>query len=217
MRILLLLPLVLTSGCSWLFGDTFHNRALDYRQAEEAAVTRTPEGVELQTYDRYPVPEARPGDDLGDEFRVPVPVALELAEAADEQATSLSEYRSFELNPRIDRDGAGTEILTLDASFAVAWAKVADALTASPIDVSDLNRSLAVYYLDLPNPEAENDDRSWWGRFWGKEIAPTITFELRMIRSGSGVYLTLLRDSDTLAAADLTHRVLTDIYDPLVK
>ncbi len=217
MRTFLLLPLVFISGCSWIFGDTFHNRALDYRQAEEAAATRLPDGINLSTYDRYPIPDEGKDGDLGEEFRVPVPVALELAEAADEQATTLSEYRSFALNPRLDRDGAGTEILSLDSSFAVSWARVADALTASSLKVSDLNRSLSVYYLDLPNPEAENDERSWWGKLWGKRIEPEVTYELRMVRSGNGVYLTLLQDADTLADAGLTRTVLKEIYDQLVK
>ena len=217
MRILLLLPLAALSGCSWLFGDTFHNRALDYRQAEEAPATQLPEGVTLSTYDRYPVPEARGEADLGEKFTIPVPRPLLVDETEPEQTTTLSEYRSFALNPRLEKDGAGTEILRLDSAFAVSWAKVADAITATELKVSVLNRSLGIYYLELPNPEAAADERSWWGRLWGDRIDPTVTYELRMIRAGNGVYLSLLRDSDNLADPGLTHQVLTEIHTQLTK
>ena len=212
MRILLLSVLVLLSGCSWLFGE---NRAMLYLSASEAEATRTPEGVTLNTYDRFPVPDIAEGDTVTGEFDVPVPNALVVADRDSEPAT-LSDYRQ-ELNPRFVRDGAGTYTLQLDARFALAWARVADALTSTDLTITDLNRSVGIYFLELPNPEAENDDRSWWGRLWGDRIEPVLPYQLKMIEAGDGVYLTLLQDTETLAGEGETRQVLEQVKRQLEK
>lgn len=212
MRILLLSVLVLLSGCSWLFGE---NRAMLYLSASEAEATRTPEGVTLNTYDRFPVPEIAEGETVTGEFEVPVPNALVVADRDSEPAT-LSDYRQ-ELNPRFVRDGAGTDTLQLDARFALAWARVADALTATDLTITDLNRSVGIYFLELPNPEAENDDRSWWGRLWGDRIEAVLPYQLKMIEAGEGVYLTLLQDTETLAGPEETRQVLEQVKRQLEK
>jgi len=213
MRILIISALaVLSTGCSWILGD---NQALSYLSAEEAAETRVPEGMTLNTYDRFPVPELEGNPGPGDEFRIPVPDALALTEQPSEP-TSLSDFKR-ELNPRFVRDGAGTLTLLIDARFALAWARVADALTATDVRMTDLNRSIGTYFLELPNPAAAEDDRSWWGRLWGEKIDPVLPYQLKMVEAGEGVYLTLLADAETLAAEDLTRDLLSQVKNQIEK
>lgn len=220
MRLLLILPLAALSGCSWMFGDTFDNRALDYLEAQESPATKVPADITLNTYDRYPIPELT-GDQLAgtsgklpEKFVTPVPDAI-VIDASDDGVTSLREFQSYALNPRLEKDGAGTQVLRLDAEFAISWAKVADAVAATDLKLTDLNRSLGIYFLELANPEAANDDRGWWTKLWSDPIEPTLTYELKMVSAGDGVYLSLLSDSETLADADTTRTVLTQVLNKL--
>lgn len=216
MRLLCILPLAALSGCSWMFGDTFDNRALDYLEAQESPATQVPVDIILNTYDRYPVPDIDGGKGLADEFVIPVPDPI-VIDKTDNGSTSLSEYQSYVLNPRIEKDGAGTEVLRLDTEFAVSWAKVADAVAATDLEMTDLNRSLGIYFLELPNPEAANDDRSWWAKLWSDPVEPTLTYELKMVSAGDGVYLSLLQDAETLADAGTTRSVLTQVVNQLTQ
>lgn len=216
MRLLCILPLAALSGCSWMFGDTFDNRALDYLDAQESPATQMPVGITLSTYDRYPVPDIEGGEGLADEFVIPVPDPI-VIDKTDNGSTSLSEYQSYALNPRIEKDGAGTEVLRLDTEFAISWAKVADAVAATDLEMTDLNRSLGIYFLELPNPEAASDDRSWWAKLWNDPVEPTLTYELKMASAGDGVYLSLLQDAETLADAGTTRSVLTQVVNQLTQ
>ena len=213
MRFFLPFLLLTLSGCSYLFP----NESLKYLETGESSPTRLPAGVALDTEDRYPVPAAVSNDPLPEKFIAPTPDRLPENLDDDERVTSLSEFQSYDTNPRIERDGSGTEILRLSTPFAVSWARVTEALGASDIILSDLNRSIGTYYVDLPNPEAQEDTRSWWKKLWSEPPAPVATFLLKMNRAGDGVYLSLLNDPETLADEDLTHRVLTELKQQLSK
>jgi outer membrane protein assembly factor BamC len=211
MRLILLAGLaVLSTGCSWILGD---NQALSYLDVQESAETQVPEGITLNTYDRFPVPEVEGDTGPGEDFITPVPERLTVAREESEP-TSLSDFKRT-LNPRFVRDGAGTLTLQVDARFALAWSRVADALAATDIRLTDLNRSIGTYFLELPNPEAEADDRSWWGRLWGDRIEPVLGYQLKMIEAGEGVYLTLQQDAETLAEEALTRSVLDQVKQQL--
>lgn len=213
MRLFIITLLILLSGCSTFFPDS----SLDYLEAQESPETQTPEGITLLTQDRYPIPEVVGQENLSEEFVVPVPDPLVVESSDQDKVASLSDFRSFEINPRLEKDGAGTEILRLSTNFAVSWAKVTEALTASKIRVSDLNRSIGIYYLDLPNPEAINDQRSWWSKLWTSPPELAVTYLLKMNRAGDGVYLSLLKDSESLAEESLTHDVLETLRQQLAQ
>ena len=213
MRLILLSALaVLSTGCSWILGD---NQALSYLDAQEAAETQVPEGMTLDTYDRFPVPELEGNPGPGEEFKIPVPAPLTVARD-DTEPTSLSDFKR-ELNPRFVRDGAGTLTLQINARFALAWSRVADALAVTDVKLTDLNRSIGTYFLELPNPAAEEDERSWWGRLWGEKIEEVLPYQLKMIEAGDGVYLTLQEDAETLAEDSLTRDLLTQVKLQLEK
>lgn len=212
MRIFLLVGVALLSGCSW-FG--VRDRAMDYLQAEEGVATRT-DGRQLPLADRYPIPPLAEAPVRPTRFSVPAPQPLTEADINEDTVASLSDYRSEALNPRLEKDGAGTQILRLDGGFAAAWARVTDAVAASSLKLTDLNRSTGTWYLEMEEavPEAE---RGWWSRLWGSNKTATRTYLLKMSRARLGVYLSLLTDADTLASEELTAAVLNEIKTQLDK
>lgn len=213
MRILTLAVMVLLSGCS-LFGDRFRDRSLDYLNADEQPVTQTPEGVALTTVDRYVIPPLSVIPAKPTAFVTPSPEPL-LDDAAETTA-SLNDFRQELLNPRFELDGAGTQILRLDGGFANAWSKVTDALAASSLKLTDLNRSTGTYYLEMTRDVAR-EHRSWWSRLWGTGETVTEQYLLKMNRARLGVYLSLLTDNDTLADTALTETVLREVKAQLEK
>ncbi|MCD8521234.1 MAG: outer membrane protein assembly factor BamC [Saccharospirillaceae bacterium] len=216
MRILLLPAVAMLSGCSWMFGDTFRDRAMDYLEAEEQAPTRTEQDIRLLTSDAYAIPVTPVTPVKPSGFETPQPQRFIAEDDDTDSVASLSEYRSEALNPRLEKDGAGTLILRLDGGFAGAWASVTEALSASALKLTDLNRSTGTFYLEM---QTRNDAEqlSWWDRFWGKDNSVTETYLLKMNRARQGVYLSLLTDADNLAGEALTADVLNEIKAQLEK
>jgi len=206
----------LLSGCS-LFGDTFDDRAENYLTTEELPVIQlADDSPELAFRDANVIPELPVEPQQPESFETPRPLVF-VAQVNDETVvTSLAQYRSEALNPRLDKDGAGTEILRLDLGFAASWAAVTEAIAASDLKLTDLNRSTGTYYLELNKTEVV-DERSWWDKLWGEELVITATYLLKMNRSRQGVYLSLLTDADNLAEAEQTSRVLAEIENQLTQ
>ena len=111
----------LVSGCS-LFGDTFDDRAENYLTTEELPVIQlADDSPELAFRDANVIPELPVEPQQPESFETPRPLVF-VAQVNDEAVvTSLAQYRSEALNPRLDKDGAGTEILRLDLGFAASW------------------------------------------------------------------------------------------------
>lgn len=199
---------ILLTGCSWL---GFDDIADDYLTQETYPIINNPEGEPpLPFRDANPIPPLAVVPERPDKFQTPRPLALVEVEQDDVGVTSLAQYRSESLNPRLDVDGAGTQILRLDLGFAASWAAVTEALSASDLKLIDLNRSTGTYFLEVEKRDVE-DDRSWWDKLWGEELITTATYLLKMNRSRQGVYLSLLTDADTLAESDVTEAVLKSI------
>jgi len=206
----------LISGCS-LFGSTFDDRAEYYLTAEPLPVIQLAEdSPELEFRDANVIPQLPLTSEKPEKFEVPRPLTFIANDNDDTVVTSLAQYRSEALNPRLDKDGAGTEILRLDLGFAASWAAVTEALATSALKLTDLNRSTGTYYLEL-DKETVVDERSWWDKLWGEELVTTATYLLKMNRSRQGVYLSLLTDADNLAEATQTRRVLHEVEAQLVK
>lgn len=217
----------LLSGCSFLFGDTFHDRADDYLHVEAVPATQFPDGVEPPIRDAHVIPPlpagvsaesvqlAQHSDEEEDEgFQAPRPQPFIAAEEEPEHSTSLNDFRTQVLNPRLDSDGAGTRILRLDLGFAASWAAVSEAIAGSTLKLSDLNRSTGTFYLEVKNAEPV-EEKGWWASLWADEPEPAKTYLLKMNRARQGVYLSLLTDADNLADEALTERVLSEIEHQL--
>ena len=222
-RSVFLLLVISLSGCTAIFGDTFHDRAQDYLGAETKDRMQPVEGQEdLPIQDLYIIPEVTMTtasaivlDEDGD-FVVPGPKALVLVD--DEESMSLVESQGTALNPRLERDGAGTQVLRLNGHFAFAWTAVAEALAVSDYTLTDLNRSTGTYYITIYDPLAERPEKSFWQ--WltnSNELGVEVDYLLRMNRSRLGVYLSLQKDTENLADDALAVSFLTDLQKLLVK
>jgi len=215
MRLLVIPLFALTTSCSGLFGDTFRDRSEGYLAASEGKPLVDAKGNLLPAQDAYPVPGLATQVMSPDSFQVPMPERLAVERASEPQITTLSQYQSEELNPRLSLDGSGSVILLLDSSFANAWAIVTETLTGMNYKLTDLNRSIGAYYMDIERPGTE-DDLGWWSALWGAKPEPVVvSYLLKMNRTGTGVYLSLQTDVDELADQDTAHRVLSELVEQL--
>lgn len=217
MRLLPILLLMLVSGCSSIFGDRFRDRADDYIKAREMDPIVDASGNTLSGQDHYPVPELV-GVAAPDTFEVPRPTALGPADTAeDDESLTLTEYQSKALNARLERDGSGSQVLRMDTGFAYSWAVISEALAKTDLKVTDVNRSVGTWYLQLLTPQTR-DDLGWWSRLWGDEPGMIEKpYRLKLNRGRSGTYLSLLEDDDRLASDEQTSKVLSAIEKHLGK
>lgn len=213
LRVLLISSLILSAGCSWLQNTRYRDRSFDYLKAEEQPQTQAPEEVTQQFADRYVIPELEVIPPKPEEFVVPAPAPLSNLDDID-GATTLSQYRTEELDPRLERDGAGGLILRLNGSYAQAWSKVTDAIANSNIQMTDLNRSIGTWYIEIERI-IKAKDRNWWARMWGNDKKVTETYMLKMNRARLGVYVSLISNADSLADEELSTPILTEIKEKL--
>lgn len=221
--VFLLLAINLT-GCSAIFGDTFHDRAQGYLASETNERMQPLVGQsELPIQDAYivpAVPKTRASaiklDEDGD-FVVPSPAELIIVE--DERDTqSLAELQNEALNPRLERDGAGTQVLRLDGRFGIAWNAVSEALAESEYTLTDLNRSTGTYYITIYDATAKQPEKSFWQ--WltnSEELGVEVDYLLKMNRSRLGVYLSLQKDLETLSEDALAVSFFADLQKILAQ
>lgn len=208
---IVLLAVLLISGCSF-FG--IYNRSTDYINAEEAPATLLPDGTEIAGLDKYLIPPLNPMPEKPVSIDVPAPQPI-LSED-EEESTSLREYKSSELNPRIERDGSGAIVMHIDGSYTALWAAVTDALAKTSLKITDLNRSTGTWYIEVEEL-LEAKKRGWWARLWRKDKVVTSTYLLKLSRTRSGGYLSLLKDAETLADEALNQKVLHELQPKLEK
>ena len=115
--------------------------------------------------------------------------------------------------------GNGTKVLRLDASFERAWSSVGRALNAADIRVDDLNRSTGVYYIDLAEG-AKKDEPGFFKRLFSskKKAAEKVSKEryiVRLTAINQQVFVSVERDLDTLAPAEISARVLEQLRSNL--
>lgn len=221
--VFLLLAITLT-GCTAIFGDTFHDRAQGYLNSEtHERMQPLSDQAELPIQDAYVIPpivsssaSAIKRDEDG-EFIVPKPQTLVVV-GEEQDSASLSEMEDDALNPRLERDGAGTQVLRLNGRFGLAWTSVAEALAQSDYTLTDLNRSTGTYYITIYDPTAEQPEKSFWQWLTNStELGVEVDYLVKMNRSRLGVYLSLQKDIETLADDALAVSFLTDLQKILVK
>lgn len=201
------LVLVLT-GCS-LLPDRYRDRAGDYLNTQEQPATQSLPNQPLVYSDRYLIPKLDSTPSQPTEFKVPMPSPL-VVEVAAEGSASLNELRNETPDPRIEHDGAGGLILRINGGFAQSWSLVSDAIAASELKLSDLNRSTGTWYLTM-DKAVKAEDRGWWSRLWNNDEVVEHSYLLKMSRTRSGVYLSLLEDDDALADETVARNVFEQI------
>lgn len=228
----LALIIAASSGCGWIWGDNgyFRDRGSDYLTARESAPMQLPPNVQARPIEPLlPVPAAVPTPSAEGKFEVPRPRALrsgELARGGDMPGGSVSLLadRSFDAPERVSlgRDGSGNPLLTLASDFDRAWSAVGRALQDADVRVDDMNRSLGVYYINLAEgAEKPGEEPGFFTRLLGgKKNAEDIEaraerYQVRLTSVGGSVQVSVEKDINTVAPADVARRVLELIQERL--
>lgn len=205
MRILGLLAMVLTvSGCSWLV----HDRDNDYLQSEVKPAIKIPTDVaRLQLKPQYPIPNVKNAKALPEEFELPRPKPLVIEET--QETASLAQEKGVELEANLVKDGNGTPILRLNVGFPRAWSALGESIKKAKIDITDLNRSIGTYYIEVVD-ESEKPEQGFWASLFGLEAEVVkIAYQVKLNRARSGVYVALHIDQDNLAEDEAAQSLLS--------
>ncbi len=102
-------------------------------------------------------------------------------------------------------------VLKYRLSFERAWATVGNALEDARIDVEDLDRSSATYYVYYDDQEVR--EPGFFGRLFGgseEERAPGAAhrYEVRLNNQDNEVHVTVMSDAETLANALIAEKLL---------
>lgn len=208
LRLSLLALVLLNTACSAIFGDTFRDRANDYLTYQQPEAMADQDGLVFEN--ALPVPVVDGDLTLAEEFTVPRPEQL-VADDSTQEVASLADYQNQELNPRLEKDGAGTWVLRLDGRFAITWTAVADVLSDASFKLDDMNRSIGTYYLTIEEVKTGEDQSFWEWLFGSEDELVEQNYLLKMNRSRLGVYLSLQKDLEALADDALTQTVLGEI------
>lgn len=219
------------SGCGWLWGEEgyFRDRSSDYLTAREAAPMRLPPDVLVRPIEPLlPVPAAVPTPSAEGEFELPRPRPLRGGELArgDQPGGSVSLLadRSYDAPERVmlGRDGSGNPLLTLASDFDRAWSAVGRALQDADVRIDDMNRSLGVYYINLAEgAEKPDEEPGFFARLLGggkdaEEIeASAERYQVRLTSVAGSVQVSVEKDIDTVAPADVARRLLELIQEKL--
>ena len=195
---------LLLSGCSWLF----HDHANDYLEAKTYPPMKVPSdyGYSAQP-SALTVPNIDSSFTATEEFVVPRPERLVIEE--EEQSASLAKVQSTSIEPQLVKDGNGTPILRMAVGFPRAWAALGEALKQAEFSISDLNRSIGTYYIEILEPV--EDEGGMWSWLFGAPEPETKIVEVKLNRARSGVYIAIHEDADTLASDEQANSLLNDI------
>ncbi|WP_191487130.1 outer membrane protein assembly factor BamC [Pseudomonas sp. FEN] len=139
-------------------------------------------------------------------------------------SVSLLAARDFDTPSRVSlsQDGSGNPVLNVGEDLDRAWSSVGRALEQGDWRVEDINRSLGLYYINLAEKaEKKNDEPGFFGSLFGskpsKEEIETraVRYQVRLSKVGDNVQVTVEKDINTVAPADVARRVLGVIQDNL--
>lgn len=150
---------------------------------------------------------------------------VSLARSAERGGSvSLLAARDFDAPSRVSlaEDGNGNPVLSLGADFDRAWSGVGRSLELADVRIDDINRSLGVYYVNLAERAQKPEDQpGFFGKVFGstpskEEIdARAERYQVRLTPVGDSVQVSVEKDINTVAPADVARRVLTLIQDNL--
>ncbi|WP_166359902.1 outer membrane protein assembly factor BamC [Pseudomonas akapageensis] len=139
-------------------------------------------------------------------------------------SVSLLAARDFDAPSRVSmsEDGSGNPVLNLGADLDRAWTSVGRALEQGQWRIEDINRSLGLYYINLAEKaEKKDDEPGFFSRMLGtapskeEREARAERYQVRLSKVGDSVQVTVEKDINTVAPADVARRVLTEIQDNL--
>jgi outer membrane protein assembly factor BamC len=139
-------------------------------------------------------------------------------------SVSLLAARDFDAPSQVSlsEDGSGNPVLFLGADLDRAWSSVGRALEQGEWRVEDINRSLGLYYINLSEkPEDKQQQPGFFSRLFGSEPtqeereARAERYQVRLAKVGDNVQVTVEKNINTVAPADVARRVLSVIQDNL--
>ncbi|MHA6494728.1 outer membrane protein assembly factor BamC [Pseudomonas borbori] len=138
-------------------------------------------------------------------------------------SVSLLAARDFDAPSRVSlsEDGNGNPVLNLGADFDRAWSGVGRSLELADVRIDDLNRSLGVYYVNLAERAQTDEKPGFFSNVFGSEPdketidARAERYQVRLTPVGDSVQVTVEKDLNTVAPADVARRVLDLIQDNL--
>ncbi|MFY0702086.1 MAG: outer membrane protein assembly factor BamC [Bermanella sp.] len=208
----LLVSFLALNGCSWLF----HDRSNDYLNSKIQPNIQVPNDVaEVSLRPQLPIPEVKNELSVDGEFVLPRPTPLVLADNEEPTSASLSELSQVSLETNLLKDGNGTPILRLNIEFARAWSELGEALKKADINITDLNRSIGTYYIELIKPGNPEDVGFWSGLFGGEPEPIKVPLQVKLNQARTGVYIAIHEDAENLAEDAQAQSLLEQIQDNL--
>ncbi|WP_213877166.1 outer membrane protein assembly factor BamC [Pseudomonas sp. dw_358] len=205
--------------------------------SETRVRVRIEPGVQRNTSEVYVVSVERPGGST-DDTQFPahttnVPVDSVLVDQMLAGMTRTSEKggsvsllaaHDYDTPSRValTTDGNGNPTLSVGSDLDRAWASVGSALDRGQWKVEDINRSLGLYYINLAEKGGKDEDKpGFFARLFGS--APTKEerearaerYQVRLSKVGDNVQVTVEKNINTVAPADVARRVLSVIQDNL--
>ena len=205
--------------------------------SEARVRVRIEPGVQRNTSEVYVVSAERPAGSTADVDFTPRSVNTGVdAALVDDMLASMSRTsekggsvsmlasRDFDTPSRVSlsEDGSGNPVLNVGSDLDRAWSGVGRALEQGEWRVEDINRSLGLYYINLSEkPEDKNNQPGFFSRLFGSE--PTQEereeraerYQVRLSKVGESVQVTVEKNINTVAPADVARRVLSAIQDRL--
>jgi outer membrane protein assembly factor BamC len=145
-------------------------------------------------------------------------------EAEKGGSISLLAARDFDAPSRVSlvEDGNGSLVLNVGSDLDRAWSSVGRALDKGQWRVEDINRSLGLYYINLAEKaDTPANKPGFFGRLFGHEAskeeieARAERYQVRLSKVGDNVQVTVEKNINTVAPADIARRVLSVIQDNL--
>ncbi|QJI27785.1 outer membrane protein assembly factor BamC [Pseudomonas sp. ADAK18] len=139
-------------------------------------------------------------------------------------SVSLLAAGSFDTPSRVSlsEDGSGNVVLNLGEDLDRAWSSVGRALEKGQWRVEDINRSLGLYYINLAEKaEKKDEEPGFFSKLFGstptKEEVETRAerYQVRLSKVGESVQVTVEKNINTVAPAEVARKVLGVIQDNL--
>ncbi|HEY0289816.1 MAG TPA: outer membrane protein assembly factor BamC [Pseudomonas sp.] len=139
-------------------------------------------------------------------------------------SVSLLAARDYDTPSRVSlsEDGSGNPVLNLGADLDRAWSSVGRALGQGDWRVEDINRSLGLYYINLAEKADKPENKpGFFARVFGSEDtkeekeARADRYQVRLSKVGDNVQVTVEKNINTVAPAEIARRVLGVIQDNL--
>lgn len=205
--------------------------------SETRVRVRIEPGVQRNTSEIYVVSAERPAGSTADvaftdrSANVALDAALtddmlaSLSRSAEQGGSvSLLAARDYDTPNRValSEDGSGNPVLNVGSDLDRAWSSVGRALNQGEWRVEDINRSLGLYYINLAErADTPENKPGFFGRLFGsKETKEEIDaraerYQVRLSKVGDNVQVTVEKNINTVAPADIARRVLGVIQDNL--